>query len=136
MSEVAIRRAIEQRLNSMTPALVTAWENATFKPQPSVAYQRVQMVPAIPDNVANMTMFHRLQGLYQVQLMYPLDKGPGDAEGRYEAIKARFPKGLSITQDGVTVTISGTVYRSGASTKDGDRWSLTVRIPYYANISP
>lgn len=134
MSQIAIRRAIEQRLHTMIPALATAWQNASFKPPAGVPYQRAELLPAIPDNVSNMTSFYRDQGLYQVTLMYPLDEGPNPAEARGELIKARFPKGLQIVQDGVTVTISGTPYCQIA-TRDGDRWSVPVRIPYYANIS-
>lgn len=134
MSQVAIRRAIEQRLYTMdVPAFPTAWENASFKPTPDTAYQRAEMVPGISENVSNMAAFTRELGFYQVTLMFPLQAGPNPAESRFEAIKARFPKGLQITQDGVTVTISGTPYRQQGS-KDGDRWSVPVRIPYYANI--
>lgn len=135
MSQIAIRRAIEARLNGMTPAHATAWENANFKPTPGMPYQRAEMIPGIPEHASNMNTFTRELGFYQVTLMYPLSAGSQPAEARFEAIKARFPKGLQITQDGVTVTISGTPYRQ-QGTPDGDRWSVPVRIPYYANISP
>jgi hypothetical protein len=133
MSQIAIRRAIEQRLHTMSPSLATAWENASFKPTPGIPYQRAEMVPGIPEN-PTMDSFTRELGFYQVTLMYPTDAGPNPAEARFELIKARFPKGLQITQDGVTVTISGTPSR-GSGSPDGDRWSVPIRIPYYANIS-
>lgn len=135
MSQVSIRRAIEQRLYTMDAIpFPTAWQNATFKPIAGIPYQRTEMIPAIPEHASNMSSFTREQGLYQVTLLYPRDGGPNPAEGRFELIKARFPKGLNIVQDGVTVTISGTPYCQTA-TRDGDRWSVPIRIPYYANIS-
>lgn len=133
MSQVAIRRAIEARLHTMSPAHATAWENASFQPVPGTPYQKAEMVPGIPENPTKDS-FTRELGFYQVTLFYPLDKGTNPAEARFELIKARFPKGLQIIQDGVTVTISGTPYRLPAL-RDGDRWSVPVRIPYYANIS-
>ena len=50
MSVVAIRAALEARLNAMTPTLDTAWENTTFVPKEGTPYQRVYLLPAIPEN--------------------------------------------------------------------------------------
>jgi len=133
MSRPQIRIALEQRLNQMSPAIDTAWENKTFKPRSDQPYQRVHLLPATPEG-PEMSSFVREIGLFQITLMYPGDGGPGEAEARAELIRLHFPKGLGLTVGGITTTISGSMQKLRGD-NDGDRWALPVRIPYFANIS-
>ena len=44
MSIVAIRTALETKLNTITPALSTAWENVLFTPVAGTAYHQVNLL--------------------------------------------------------------------------------------------
>lgn len=133
MSQVAIRAALEVRLNSMVPALATAWENVPFAPPVATTpYQRVNLLFARPDNF-EMGSGYTEQGYMQVTLLYPLSGGSAPAMARAAAIRAHFPKNLSLTHSGFVTTINRTPEISNGVI-DGDRWSLPVRIPFHAHI--
>lgn len=133
MSVVAIRAALEKRLNQMSPSLPTAYENAAFVPPAAATpYQKVFTLFTTPDNPETGTGYREL-GYFQVTLMYPLQAGPGAAAARAQAIRAQFPKNLSLTNSGVVVTVSKTP-AVGNGVPDGDHWSVPVKIPFHANL--
>lgn len=133
MSRPEIRRALEEHLDAMSPAIATAWEDQPFKPTAGTPYQRVHLLPGIPENPTRDS-FTRELGLFQITLFYPGGRGPGAAEARAELIRQQFPKGLNLTVGGITTVISGSMQKLRGD-NDGDRWALPVRIPYFANIS-
>lgn len=134
MSTVAIRKALEVRLNAMAPALPTSWENSNFKPVVGVAYQQVNLLFAQPDNPAYGPNFHRELGYMQVSLRYPLQDGPAPIYARAELIRAHFQRGLSLVDSGVTVMIEKTP-EIGTGFIDADRFQVPVRIRWYSNIN-
>jgi hypothetical protein len=133
MSDLLIRAALETRLAALTPALATAWENASYSPVDGVPFQRVEYITAEPEN-PEMGSFRRLSGFMQVTLMYPQGSGPAVAATRAELIRSWFPKGLSLTKSGVVVMIDRTPYIM-AGFRDENRWALPVRVSYFSNIS-
>jgi hypothetical protein len=133
VSVQAIRAALEQRLNAMSPALAAAWENATFTPQTDVPYQKVNLLRATPDNPMYGPA-HVASGFLQITLMYPQSAGPAPAEARAELVRTTFPRGSSMTSGGITVTVQKTP-EIGPGMPDGDRWALPVRIRYFANVT-
>lgn len=135
MSTAKIRAALETRLSLMLPKLATAYENAQFVPAQGTPYQRANLLSAEPENPeAGSGTFRRELGVFQVTLFYPLSKGPGAAEARADAIKAHFPRGLSLQNAGITVTIDRTAHVMPGFV-DEDRWAVPVRISYFSNIS-
>lgn len=133
MSEPLIRVALEVRLNAMTPALATAWENVAYTPIAGTPYQRVALMRAQPNNPEAGT-FQQMQGIFQVTLEYPANVGPSVAEARAKLLAEHFPRKLSLTASGVVVTINRASYIM-AGFVDRDRWAVPVRIFYLANIS-
>lgn len=132
MSDVAIRAALEKRLDAMAPALATVWENMPYEPVNGTPYQKVDLLRAQPEN-PTIDSFVRKHGIMQVSLFYEQMKGPGAAEARADAIVAWFPYRLSLIEAGVTVFIDGTPWVKAGS-PDGDRWMVPVLIPYHANF--
>ncbi len=132
MSAVKIKAALETALNGMA-ALSTNWENAAFTPVAGTPYQQVNILFAEPDN-AEYGRTYRELGYMQIRLMYPLQVGAVTAITRAELIRSTFYRGASFTASGVTVVIERTP-EIGAGIVDGDRWALTVKIRFYANIS-
>lgn len=133
MSQIAIREALETHLENMAPSIETAWENNAFKPPaPSVPWQEAHVLFATPDNPVFGAGYIE-QGYLQVSLKYPLQAGSATAGARAKLIRDTFPRGLSISNNGVVVTIDKTP-AIGNGIPDGDRWSVPVKIPFHANI--
>lgn len=133
MSDAAIRVALETRLDALAPALATAWENLPFKPVRSTPYQRVHIMRAEPESLSSSGRTRRLGGLLQVMLLYPLNSGPGNAEARAELLRQHFPAALTMVSGGVSVLVEKEPYVMSGF-RDGDRWAVPVRVPYFANI--
>ena len=133
MSIVSVRAALETKLNAMTPALATAWENAPYTPIAGTPYQAVYLLPT----VENPTMgdgFYRELGIFQISLFYPLQAGPGAAAARAELIRTSFKRGTSMVSGTVTVRIGNTP-EIGQGRIEGDRWHVPVKCRFFAGIN-
>lgn len=134
MSSVKIRQALEERLAAIASALPTQWENAAFSPVSGVAYQQVFMLYNEPLNLEAGVASYQEYGIFQVDLRYPVNTGPGDASVRAEALRQWFYKGLTLTAGGLSVTISNTAaILSGRN--EGDRFVIPVRIFFHSNVN-
>lgn len=134
MSLLAIGIALDKRLATMSPALATANENVNYVPVVNTAYQQSNLLPATPDNPTIGGNHYLELGIYQVTLKYPKNTGRGAAIARAEAVKNHFPRGLSLTEAGVTLTITRTPAVAPAFMQD-DRYCVPVSIQYHAHIN-
>jgi hypothetical protein len=133
MSVVAIRAALETQLNSIAPAIATAWQNVAFAPPPvATPYQEVHVLFADPEN-PEMSAGYREIGYMQVKLKYEIEKGSAAANARAILVRNAFLRGRSFVNSGVTVTVSKTPTIEGGSV-DGDRWVVPVKIQFFANL--
>lgn len=135
MSQSAIRKAFEVKLATMSPALSTAYENVDFTPVAGTPYQRANLLPATPENPTLGDSHYLEIGLFQVTLCYPANTGSNTANSRAEAVRAFFPRGLSLTHSGVTLTVTRTPSVSPAFKDDDGRYCLAVSIQYHAHIN-
>jgi len=134
MSQVAIRKALETALNAMSPALPTAWENAAFvTPDPSAPYQRAFLLFAAPDDDELGNANHTERGIFQINLLYPLQTGDKDARTRAELIKTTFARAKSFSNSGISTIIERTPEASGGMV-DGDRWLVPVKCRFFAFV--
>lgn len=135
MSSVKVKAALEIALAAMTPALATAWPNVAFTPPvaSSTPWQRADILFAAPEDLEIGATYHREQGVFLVTLFYPLQTGGTAAQTRAELLRSIFYRGATFTNAGVNVTIEQTPEISAGSA-DGDRWVISVRIRFYANI--
>lgn len=117
----------------MTPTLSTAYENAPFTPVNGTPYQRASMLYAIPEGEVLGCTRHREVGVFQVQLFYPTGDGNAAAHARAEAIRTTFARGSIFTHSSTNTLIRGTPSKSPGFI-DGDRYVVTVSIPYEAEI--
>jgi hypothetical protein len=133
MSEIAVRAALEQQIASITPTLITAFENQSFAPPDvSVPYQEFYVLFATPNNPEQGTGF-QIQGYAQATLKYPEGVGTGAAFARALAIRAVFTKNRSFVNAGIITTITKTP-AIGNGVTDGSRFVLPVKIPFVASI--
>ena len=135
MSIVLVRSALQAKLDAMTPALATAWENDDYTPVVGTPYQAAYVMPAEPDNVTLGDDYYREQGIFQVSLFYPLQVGTATAEARAELIRTAFKRGVSMTSGAVTVIVDKTP-EIPAGRRDGDRWHIPIKIRWFAGINP
>ena len=133
MSIQSVRRALEVALNGISPSLATAFDNVAFTPTPGTAYQRVNLLPANPENPSIGAGLHREIGVMQVTLCYPINAGAAAAEARAELVRATFTRGASFTSGGVTVRVTGTPAIARGFV-DADRYCVPVSIPYHCNV--
>lgn len=129
MSIVAIRATLEGALNSMTPALSTAWQNVPFTPISGTPYQRATLLFATPDNQEFGASFQE-QGFLQIDLFYPQSAGSKAAESRAELIRSIFKRGASFS----SIRIIATPEIKPAY-NDGDRFVIPVRVRFNTYVS-
>lgn len=128
-----IRIALESKLNSITPAISTAWENVAFTPVAGTAYQACYTLRAEPDNATIGDGYFRERGIFQVNLFYPAGAGPAIAEARAALIRSAYARGTTLISGGIKVIIERTP-EVGAGRADGDRWMIPVKIRWFAGV--
>jgi len=134
MSLSIIRKALEQRLAALAPAIATAYENAPFVPAVGTPYQRVSMLPATPDNSTQGATLYLEIGIFQVTLMWPMGVGPSVMEDRAQLLRAHFKRGTSMVESGITVIVTKTPSVAPAFV-DGDRFTVPVSIAFQAQVA-
>jgi len=138
MSLAAIRSALEGALNTITPAIATAWENMPYTPTTGVPFQQAFLLPAQPDNI-EIGPGYVEQGILAVNLFYPKGVqgssylGAAPATARAALIRAKFPFGASFSSGGVTVNIIATP-EIGPARPEDDRYMVPVRTRWRAHI--
>lgn len=134
MSEILVRRALEKHLLGMASGLAdTIFENDQREPpaDASTPYQKVFFLPAKPENQVQGGGVCRLNGTFQVSLLYPLGAGPGDAGAQAELLRTRFKRGTTIAESGLNVNITDTPHVAKGY-EDGPRWHVPVSITWHA----
>lgn len=135
MGTEAIRAGLEVKLDNVDPKLPTAWENSNFKTGDGSAWQDVWLMLARPENPTMGDGFYRQRGYLQVNLKYPLNTGPADAQKRANLLRDTFYRGLSLTTGTITTTVEETP-EIGRGSNEGDRYVVPVFIRFYANVQP
>ena len=130
---VNVRQALELGLFAITPALDTAYDNFPYTPLTNTPYQRVTLVPSLPDNTTFGDGHYQERGLLFIELHYPINNGSVTAATRAELIRTTFKRGASFTNGGVTVVIEKTP-EIGQGTVQDAFWVLPVRVRFYAEV--
>jgi len=131
MSLLKIRAALETKLNTISPAIATAWENVKYTPQPNIPYQLV-FLKAIPEN-PNFGIKTRYNGLLYVRLMYPQSSGVNAITTRAEATLTAFRRGTTAIRDGVECVVYETP-EFNTEGNDGDRFAGLITIKFHTNL--
>lgn len=112
---------------------LTAWEGVAFATNNPVPFQKVYLMPAIPENPTLGDGFYREVGMMQITLVYVAGNGTADVTARAELIRSTFKRGATFTASGITVKILRTPQILKSDIVDGSIL-LPVRIPYQADI--
>lgn len=133
MSIRDIRSALEARLNSLSPALATAWENVNYVPVQGTPWQRVSLManPTFPLGLGPGGIV-QWSGILQVSLFYPQNTGPGAAETRAGLLLSHFSRGLGLTAGSIKVLIEVGYVRQAIP--EPSWYHVPVTIPWYSYI--
>lgn len=134
MSHKLIRAAYEGRLktwaDARSPALSVARENSPFT-EPAGLYLRAFLLPAdtdAPDLAGELRVY---RGLFQINVVAPLNKGAGEAMGVADELAALFVVNARLTN---TITVQQvTPCRIAPALQDATRYVLPVSFAYRAD---
>lgn len=106
MSEILnIKKALERRLEQVTPYVPTGYENVQFDPPVDAMYQRCQFVINTPEDPTLTVGFSRERLEMQVFIADLKGKGTGALLARAELIRSTFAKGLSLVEAGTRIFV-------------------------------
>jgi hypothetical protein len=103
------RAAIETRLSTWAQdrpvPLRIAYENVEFKPTNGEVYLRVFLLPATTGSSDLEGSMRTFSGVYQMNVVTPINGGPGVAESIAAEIEALFPLNLRIPSGDLVVQV-------------------------------
>jgi hypothetical protein len=110
MSDALIALAFESTLkawaDAQTPPIPVAWENVAFVPPANGArYVRANLLPLPADSTCVDGTGRTRNGIFQVTLCMPVEKGAGGARTLVDSLDAAFG-GVSITAGGLQVWLT------------------------------
>lgn len=134
MSNHICRSLIEAQLSAWAVAqsLPVAWENVPFMPTAGVTYLRGTLLPAAtsaPDLAGDLRTW---LGIYQIDVMTPINAGPGGAENIAAQIAALFPLNQRLSGIGLTLQVM-TPPSAAHAVQDADRYVVPVSFKYRAD---
>jgi hypothetical protein len=134
VSLAAIRDALEGHLALLADLPPVGWEDVAFEPDDGEAHLLVFLIPApTQSRTVGSPEITNEQGILQVSVRTPPNRGPRPAETLAMAVRDHFPKGLGLSSGGVGVSIQ----RRGSVTparRDGGWRRIDVSIPYFSNV--
>jgi hypothetical protein len=136
MSNQACRALIEAKLAAWaaarSPALSVAWENVPFTPTTGATYLRPFLLPATtvaPDLAGALRTW---SGVYQVNVVAPINGGPGVAEGIAAELAAVFPLNQRLAGSGLALQIMSPV-TAAQGAEDGTNFVVPASFQYRAD---
>jgi len=115
---------------------LTAWQNIPFtQPSANTPWQQVWFPTFDAENPTMGDDFYRIHSYFQIDLMYPLQKGTAAIDTRVELIKNTFKRGASFTNTDITARVEATpsVVDYGP---DGNFYKKCIKVRYWADIFP
>ena len=128
-----IHAALDTRLNSLAGGVAIAWENTEYTPVKDTPYLRPTLLMA-PSTLMDLDTLQMNEGLYQIDLFYPVANGMGDLLNKMDAIYDHFKGALKLTSGSVDVHIKQISRLPGSEISDA--WlmaSLEINFKSYSN---
>lgn len=112
----------------------TAYDNVAFEPVASTPWARIAVIPAQPEVTSlGVNGYDEHNGVLQIDLFYPLDKGSGAAYAKSDEVCALFKAGARFTYGGETVVIRSSGRNNGRN--DGGWFKVTISVFYLAHTA-
>ena len=136
MSNKLCRKAIEARLAAWAaarvPALPVAWENVPFTPTTGATYLQAFLLPATTTGIDLAGAGRTYRGVYQINVVAPLNAGPGAAEGIADELADLFPLNLRVAVTGLTLQVV-TPVTAAQGAQDTTDFTVPVSFQYRAD---
>lgn len=127
------KRAVERRLNTLSPSIPTSYENVSFTP-PASMYLRTQFTIQSPDDPTFGKGYYRERITFQVFICEELNKGTSNAQSKAEAIRSLFSKGTVLVEDNYRINILTTPQIAG-SVGTTDRLVIPILISLVVEVN-
>lgn len=131
MSIPKICALLEAKLQALSPAVPTAFENLSFEPSAGVLFQRVSHLINTPKDHAFTLDVLEWRGVLQVIVCAPLGAGRGAAQARAQLIADHFYPAQTLAGTGVRVELSKTPAIASGFKAD-ERWCVPVSMSWSA----
>lgn len=128
MNRQPIRALLHGRLATLGWTSQTAWEATAFTPVTNTPYQETSTVFAEPDAIT-LADSSRLNGVFQVRLLYPAGRGTADSDTRAKAIADAFPRNLVLSDTNAKIKVMREPHITGGG-KQGDRDVTLIRVRF------
>lgn len=124
-----LQSALNAALDETFPTMDVAWENIKFDPTVGTGYLRATLLPAETDLMTiGEGPWQTHQGIFQVDVFYPIGQGPGPAMSKAGEIQKVFCPGARFTYNTLTVTVEKSWPSAG---RQDDGWyHIPVNIRY------
>lgn len=134
MGRESVRKALDGRLATYTPALPIAWENTDYKPVTGQPYIAQTDLPATPSVYVGLNAPTKYIGTYYLRLFYPSGAGAGVAVRQADALVEHFKRGTPLSADGLPVYIQRT-WRGAMQSRENTVF-YPVNVEYFAYDFP
>tara|TARA_R110000744_G_scaffold86001_1_gene168056 strand:- start:4110 stop:4517 length:408 start_codon:yes stop_codon:yes gene_type:complete len=126
-----IRAALEVALAAIPNLPPIAWENKSFTPDTAVGYIQVRQLPtARRPTVRGLNPQQRYQGVFQLLVKMPENKGPNPAQTVVTALINAFEATTDLSYDATFVTIDYTEQVGGFT--DSPFYTIPVNVNWYS----
>lgn len=101
-----IHTALDTRLSTLAGGVAIAWENIEYTPVKGTPYLRPTVIMS-PSSLLGLGLddLQMNEGIYQIDLFYPVDKGAGDLLAKADAIYTHFKGDRTLVSNSVTTHI-------------------------------
>ena len=129
MNNGAIQKALAKKLEAVAALLgvPVAWENTKFTPPQSGIYLEEDFLPAENEDIFVQGTKAVRRGIYQVTVVYPLDKGTQAARSLADNIAEAFPNNAVLAAGPLFVNGFADVF---SGIPDDTAYRIPVSIPY------
>ena len=134
MSHSAVIAALAEHYNNGAFGLETADENVKFEPTSGQPWAGLFYLPAQPVATTQGTQgLDQVDGVYQIDLNYPLDEGEADILAKADEIISHFKAGTKLLYSGQAVTLKASGRSPGQIVNS--QYRISISCGFYAHIS-
>lgn len=114
--------------------LPTGYPNKNFSPKQGEPWAKVHFIPNQP-SVGSLGTYgdDETDGIFQIDINYPLDQGNGDTNAKADQIRAHFKAGTSFSHNGQSVRVKSC--GAGRGRSDGGWWRVPITVMWTARIA-
>lgn len=131
MSLLAAKKGMVTAAAALFSGVAIEYENSPVTPAAGAKWIQIYSMITTPRaDTLGAAGQDRVDCITQVTINYPLASGKGAADTDYETIRARFPGGTNVTQDGQVATVINCGMSTG--TKSENWFKVHFSINWYA----